>query len=98
MAKVTIYNYQLYASNYARPYRPIPVWGYNDAYPVAGDIFEAETGCNTEHNMGQIASSGVSDFSYFSRKKPITTPKAQNPIPSMTFNASKTYMLFVLGK
>jgi hypothetical protein len=23
--------------------KPIPVYGYNDAFPVAGDIFEAET-------------------------------------------------------
>ena len=31
--------------------RPIPVYGYNNGWPIAGDIFEAETNCNEAHNM-----------------------------------------------
>lgn len=33
--------------------RPIPTMGYNDAWVLfGGDIFEAETGCVSEHDMG----------------------------------------------
>jgi hypothetical protein len=78
--------------------RPIPVYGYNDAYPVAGDIFEAETGCNSEHNMGQIASTNVNGLSFYSRKPSITTPMKQNESPEMDYNSSKTYIMFVLGE
>lgn len=77
--------------------RPIPVYGYNDAWPVAGDIFEAETNCNTNHNMGQIASDGVNNLSYFNRKPAVTTPKLQNPFNFETYNSSMTYVMFVMG-
>jgi hypothetical protein len=78
-------------------HRPIPVYGYNDAYPVAGDIFEAETGCNSAHNMGQIASDNVNNLSFFSRKETITTPVLQNPSEEITYNSSKTYIMFAMG-
>jgi hypothetical protein len=72
--------------------RPIPVYGYGDSYPIAGDIFEAETDCTKQHNMGQIATSGVNNLAYFSRKPAVTTPKPQNVAPKMTFDAGKTYV------
>ncbi len=80
--------------------RPIPVYGYNDAWPIAGDIFEAETNCNSAHNMGQIASDGVNNLSYLDRHPPITTtaPLEQNPSVLEEYNASKTYVMFVMGK
>ena len=77
--------------------RPIPVYGYNDAYPIAGDIFEAETDCTKAHNMGQIASTGVNNLAFYSRKPPITTPLLQNPVPKVTYNSSRTYVSFIMG-
>jgi hypothetical protein len=77
--------------------KPIAVYGYGDSYPIAGDIFEAETDCTKEHNMGQIATTGVNNLSFFARKPAITAPLAQNTITPETFNASRTYVTFVLG-
>lgn len=78
--------------------RPIPVYGYNDAYPIAGDIFEAETSCNDAHNMGQIASDNVNNLAFFSRKQPITTPVIQNTYRMDTYDPSRTYVMFSMGK
>lgn len=77
--------------------KPIPVYGYGDTYPIAGDIFEAETDCTKEHNMGQIATTGVNNLSFFSRKGATTTPLKQNIQEKEVFNSSKTYVTFVLG-
>ena len=76
--------------------RPIAVWGYDDTLPVAGDLFEAETTCVSAHDMGQIATVGVNNLAYFSRAPPVATP-LKNPTPRATFNASKTYVAFVVG-
>ena len=73
------------------------MYGYNDAYPVAGDIFEAETGCNSAHNMGQIASDNVNNLAFFSRKQTITSPVLQNPSGMDTYNSSRTYVMFFNG-
>jgi len=83
--------------------RPITVYGYDDSYAIAGDLFEAETDCVSEHNMGQVASNGLNNMAYFSRKAPINTPGQllQNPDPSKDqgkpFNRSKTYLAIVVG-
>jgi len=77
--------------------RPISVYGYNDAFGIVGDIYEAETNCNKEHNMGQIASNGCNNLAFFSRKPSITTPLVQNADPQLKYNKSKTYMVFVVG-
>lgn len=78
--------------------RPIAVFGYDDTFPLfGGDIFEAETTCVSHHNMGQVATTGVTNLAYFSRKGPITTPLQQNPVPWIPFNSSKTYMTFIVG-
>jgi hypothetical protein len=34
--------------------QPIAVWGYDDAFPVAGDLFEAETKRVPVHSIGQV--------------------------------------------
>ena len=47
--------------------KPVEVYGYNDAVHFFGSIFEAETNCIAAHNMGQVASSGVNNFSFFNR-------------------------------
>ena len=37
--------------------KPIAVYGYNDAVDIFGGwVFEAETNCIPEHNMGQVVS------------------------------------------
>jgi len=47
---------------------PAPVYGYDDTFPLfGGDTFEAETNCAPSHNLGQIASVGVNNLSYFKR-------------------------------
>jgi hypothetical protein len=47
--------------------------------------------------MGQIASDGVNNLAYYSRKPPITTPQ-QNELPSKpSFDANKTYIALVIG-
>lgn len=79
--------------------RPIPVYGYNNAYSIGGDLFEAETNCVSQHNMGQIASDSAANLAFFSRVARIAAPLAQNPdaSPKVVYNASKTYMAFVVG-
>ena len=58
--------------------KPMSVMGYEDSWKIAGDLFEAETDCNYVHNMGQIASSGVNNLAFYSRKPKIDTPILQN--------------------
>lgn len=70
--------------------RPVPVFGYNDAWPIAGDIFEAETGCTKGHQMGQVATVGVTNLAFFSGAAPVTSPLAQTAEPRAVFNSSKT--------
>ena len=78
--------------------RPIAVLGYNDALPIAGDIFEAETDCVSSHGIGQVATSGVNNLAFFSTLgEPITRPLQQPAVPSTVFNASKTYLGLVVG-
>jgi len=79
--------------------RPIAVYGYDDTFPVAGDLFEAETDCVKEHNMGQIASNGCANLAYFSSlSKPLTAPLIQNkPVHNEPYNKSKTYLGLVIG-
>lgn len=66
-------------------------------WALAGDIYEAETNCVSQHNMGQIASDGVNNLAFYSRKPPITTPMSQNKLGQPTFDANKTYVSFVIG-
>lgn len=55
--------------------KPIAVMGYNNALPAfGGDTFEAETKCTSTHNMGQIASDGFNNFSYFTNTPRISEP------------------------
>ena len=71
--------------------KPIAVWGYDDTYPIAGDIFEAETDCilNATHNIGQVASDGFNNLAFFSRQPPIQSPLVQAPRPPpRIYNAS----------
>lgn len=78
--------------------RPIPVYGYDDTYGIEGDLFEAETSCVPEHNMGQIATAGTSNLAFLSRKPTVSSPLSQNPETQVApFNKSKTYIAFVVG-
>ena len=53
--------------------KPVEVMGYNNAVHFFGSVFEAETNCISAHNMGQVASAGVNNFSFFSKKQSITS-------------------------
>ena len=80
--------------------RPLVVMGYDDTIAVAGDLFEAETNCVKERNMGQVASEGVNNLAYWSRNGPVTEPLLQNPpLPSTptAYNASHTYIALIVG-
>ena len=80
--------------------RPLSVFGYDDTIAVAGDLFEAETDCVREHNMGQIASDGCSNLAFFSREPEIMQPLSQPPeLPDSgePFNNSNTYISFLVG-
>merc|ERR1719244_45967 len=90
--------------------KPVEVFGYNDAVRIFGSVFEAETNCIKEHNMGQVASSGVNNFSFHNRKPAIESPddlekylgalfKTRQEIAdgTLVFDPTKTYMTFILG-
>ena len=78
--------------------RPVGVMGYDNSWPIfGGDIFEAETTCDKFHNMGQIASEGINNLSFLSRKKRTEPLKQQNAEITHTFDKNKTYMSFVVG-
>lgn len=76
---------------------PIPVYGYNDAYDVAGYLFEAETNCIDKHNMGEIATKDVSNLAYFSRSEAISDPVESVQPRKVTFNSSKVYLGLIIG-
>jgi len=90
--------------------KPVEVFGYNYAVHFGGTVFEAETNCIPEHNMGQVASSGVNNFSFTNKKQPITSPDYLKPYMStllktrddieqgnLVFNESMTYLTLILG-
>ena len=78
--------------------QPIAVFGYDDAsWGAPGAIFEAETTCVKEHNMGQVATCDATNLAFWSRKPPIETPLRQNRSPPDVYNASTTYIAFVIG-
>ena len=70
--------------------RPIAVLGYDDTWALAGDIFEAETNCVREHNMGQVASDGANNLAFYSRKPSPIAPLVQNPPGRPSFDPNKT--------
>ena len=78
--------------------KPITVYGYDDTWGILGDPYEAETLCVEEHNMGQVASVGVSNLGFFSRQNPINEPLKANPDPDTgDYDKEKTYVAFVVG-
>ena len=81
--------------------RPVAVYGYDDSIAIAGgDLFEAETDCVREHNMGQVASDGCNNLDFFSRSPRISAPLRQNvepPSASLPYNSSLTYIALIVG-
>jgi hypothetical protein len=78
--------------------RPIVVYGYDNSHPfLGGDVYEAETTCSKEHNMGQVASEAVTNLAFFSSKPRISTPLVQPADPPLIFNSSKTYVALTVG-
>eukprot|EP00939_MAST-03C_sp_MAST-3C-sp1_P000953 g953.t1 len=79
---------------------PITVFGYDDTYAIAGDLFEAETDCVKEHAMGQVASNGCNNLAFFQSRDNDNEPVASASVtttPTATYNASKTYVGIVIG-
>ncbi len=78
---------------------PIVVYGYDDSWPLAGDLFEAETTC-AGHAMGQVASNGFSNLGFFSVDAPTETPKVQpfdHAATPAAYDGGTTYVSFVVG-
>jgi hypothetical protein len=79
--------------------QPIVVMGYDD-YQISGipgDLFEAETTCAKEHNLGQVATKWMTNMAFWSRNGPITEPMKSNPSSKEAYNATKTYISFIIG-
>ena len=79
--------------------RPIKVFGYDDTWAIAGDLFEAETFCSKEHNLGQIATTEVNNLAFFSLSEPIKSPLPVNAYhkANSNYNPEYTYVSLVLG-
>jgi hypothetical protein len=79
---------------------PLGVFGYNSSWNIAGgDLYEAQTRCLDSRNMGAIAST-TGNLSFFStRAPPFAAPGAvaQNALESISYDASQTYVAFVVG-
>ena len=79
---------------------PLGVYGYNNSWNVAGgDLYEAQTRCLDSRNMGAIASE-TDNLSFFStRRPPIAGPGEveQNPLESIEYDPTRTYIAFVGG-
>lgn len=80
---------------------PLRVMGYDDTIAAGGDIFEAETDCVKEHDMGQVASDGCSNLSFYSSMgKSIDKPLLQVPDPPTiheAYSPNITYLTVVMG-
>ena len=78
--------------------KPVKVMGYDNTFVVSGgDFFEAETLCDLDVGMGQVASAGTINLAYWTQAKPVTTPLPFNPTPTTIYNSSKTYIAFLVG-
>ncbi len=79
---------------------PVGVYGYNNSWLVAGGyLHEAQTRCLDSRNMGAIASE-VGNLSFFGTRAPAITESGiveQNEPESVTYDANKTYVAFVVG-
>lgn len=72
----------------------VEVYGYDDTVAIAGDIFEAETTCTPEHNMGQIPSSSASNLRYHSHSCPKLIDAKENEY-DIKYDKTKTYLTFI---
>mmetsp|Transcript_5194 Transcript_5194/g.9958 ORF Transcript_5194/g.9958 Transcript_5194/m.9958 type:complete len:586 (+) Transcript_5194:118-1875(+) len=80
--------------------KPIPVYGYDDTDPVlGGDMFEAETNCVEEGNMGQVATKGVNNLAYWGGKveEDGDLQLQQNDEKDLVYDPNKTYVALVVG-
>ena len=78
---------------------PLGVFGYNATWNVLGGyLYEAQTLCLESRNMGAIPTE-TGNLSFYSSAKPITAPNEvqQNPLEAVEYDASKTYVAFVVG-
>lgn len=82
-----------------------PIWpdpktiiGYDDTFTVAGSLFEAETICTADRNMGQVASSGVANFAFWARAESIEAPLPQVDLgEQLVFDPAKNYVSLIVG-
>ena len=78
--------------------KPIAVMGYDNTFVIdGGDLFEAETLCDLGVGLGQVASAGAADLSYFALQSKVQKPLPHNPDVAVNFNSSKTYIAFLIG-
>ncbi|NLH48297.1 MAG: hypothetical protein GX444_06805 [Myxococcales bacterium] len=79
----------------------IGVYGYASYWKVFGGfLFESQTRCVESRNLGQIATAGVNNLSFFSsRREPIREANEieQNAPEEVAYDPEKTYVAFVVG-
>jgi hypothetical protein len=80
---------------------PIGVYGYAEYWKLFGGyVFEAQTRCVKSRNLGEIATAGVKNLSFFSsRRMPILEPHEieQNEPETIEYDPGTTYVAFVVG-
>ena len=79
--------------------RPIGVYGYNNSWLIGGYLYEAQTRCLPSRDMGAIPTE-TSNLSFFSTRRPPIVDAGElegNPAQEITYDASKTYVAFVVG-
>lgn len=79
---------------------PLGVYGYNSTWQVmGGDLYEAQTRCLASRNMGAIASEAGNLSFYSTRGAPIVDADVvrQNDLEAVSYDASKTYVAFLVG-
>ena len=76
---------------------PTAVWGYDNTYSIkAGSKFEAETDCVP--TLGQVASSGFPNLSFYSQSPPIEAGDlVSSPYQDIEYDPTKTYVSFLIG-
>lgn len=76
---------------------PIKVYGYNDAWAIAGDLFEASTSCVRERNMGSVPTTSARNMAFFSSGKELRQRQQYRPENLPTHNPNHTYVAYVIG-
>jgi len=89
-------NREIVSTNHWDP--PYPVYGYDDTWAIAGDLFEAQTNCIPEDgSLGQVPSAGASNLAYFSQMPDSSRVRHLPPESLEVWREDKVYVSFIYG-